>query len=141
MNTAKFRRSNSTNRNSIFPGAPRAQAALRAGFTLVETLAATGIAVLMLTLFLTIFQMATQAMTVQKGLSANDQKARMVQTILRNDLNGDKCEKTDSMKQKRYRTFRNLIPFGADEDNQPNFNDTDRDGYFYLSENDPDNDT
>src|SRR5262245_43478176 len=112
----------------------------RAGFTLVEMLVATGISILMLTLFLTIFQMATQAMTVQKGMSANDQKARMVQMMLRNDLNGDLCDKSDSGKQKPYRTFRNIIPYGADEDDEPNFDNTDRDGYFYISENNPDND-
>src|SRR5262249_49468603 len=112
----------------------------RAGFTLVEMLVATGISILMLTLFLTIFQMATQAMTVQKGMSANDQKARLVQIMLRNDLNGDPCDKCDSGKQKPYRTFRNLVPYGADEDNEPNFDNTARDGYFYISENNPDND-
>src|SRR5262245_12317821 len=112
----------------------------RAGFTLVEMLVATGISILMLTLFLPIFQMATQSMTVQQGMSANDQKARMVQTMLRNDLNGDPCDKSDSGKEKPYRTFRNLVPYGANEHNEPNFDKTARDGYFYISENNPDND-
>ena len=112
----------------------------RRAFTLVETLVATGMVLIMMTLFGTIFQMATQAMTVQKGLSVNDQKARLVVMMLRNDLNGDKYDKVDPTKPKPYRTFRNLIPFGAGENGQPHFNDADRCGYFYVSENDPLND-
>lgn len=113
----------------------------RSGYTLVEMLVAVGMVVLMMTLFATIFQMATQAMSVQKGMAANDRKARLVQTLLRNDLNGDKFDKIDPTKPRTYRTFRNLIPFGAGENGQPRFNDTDRCGYFYISENDPLNDT
>ena len=52
----------------------------------------------MLTVFVTIFQMATQAMSVQKGMAANDQKVRLVQSLLRNDLNGDMYDKTDPTK-------------------------------------------
>src|SRR5262245_64063348 len=114
---------------------------LRSGYTLVEILVAGGLGLLMLTLFLTIFQMATQAMTIQKGMSANDQKARLVQLILRNDLNGDKYDSADPASPRAYRTFRNLLPFGAGENGQPHFDATDRCGYFYISENDPNNDT
>ena len=113
----------------------------RSAYTLVEMLVATGLTVLMLTLFLTIFQMATQAMTIQKGMSANDQKARLLQTMLRSDLNGDKFDRSNPTKQRACRTFRKLVPYGAGENSQPNFSDSDRCGYFYISENDPDNDT
>jgi len=113
----------------------------RGGYTLVETLVAAGLAVVMLTVFVTIFQMATQAMSVQKGMAANDQKVRLVQSLLRNDLNGDMYDKTDPTKPRTYRTFRNLIPFGASENGEPKFNETDRCGYFYISENDPQNDS
>jgi type II secretory pathway pseudopilin PulG len=113
----------------------------RSGYTLVEILVATGLALLMLTLFLTIFQMATQAMTIQKGMSANDQKARLVQMILRNDLNGDKFDSADPCRPRACRTFRNVLPFGAGENGMPHFDATDRCGYFYISENDPNNDT
>src|SRR5262245_55494279 len=111
----------------------------RSAYTLVEMLVAAGLVVLMLTLFLTIFQMATQAMTIQKGMSANDQKARLVQMALRNDLNGNKFDRADPSRPKAYRTFRNLLPFGAGENGQPHFDSTDRCGYFYISENDPNN--
>src|SRR5262245_3199630 len=146
MNAALLHRPNSGVENSNPPTVGcgqwnRWRRRERGAFTLVETLAATGIGLLMLTLFLTIFQMATQAMTVQNGMSANDRKARLVQPMLRNDLNGDKCDRMDSKKQKAHRTFRNLIPFGAGEDGEPNYDNTDRDGYFYISENDPNNDS
>ncbi len=111
------------------------------GYTLVETLVATGVALVLMTIFATIFQLATQAMAIQKGMAANDQKARLVQTLLRNDLNGDLFYNTDPTMPRTCRTFRNLIPFGAGENGQPNFCETDRCGYFYVSENDPQNDT
>src|SRR5262245_21137 len=120
------------------PTAPRSKARLslrrhlaesradkRRAYTLVEMLVAVGLSLVLMTLFATIFQMATQAMTVQKGLAANDQKVRLVETLLRNDLNGDMYDKIDPTKPRTYRTFRNLIPFGAGENGQPKFNDTD----------------
>lgn len=113
----------------------------RGGYTLVEMLVAMGLVVVMMTLFATIFQMATQAMTVQKGMATNDHKVRLVQSALRVDLNGDRFDKANPTKPLTYRTFRNLIPFAADENGYPHFSDTDRSGYFYISENDPDDDT
>src|SRR5262249_10464362 len=50
----------------------------RAGFTLVEMLVAVALVIIMMTLFATIFQMATGAMQKQKGLSENDQRVRLV---------------------------------------------------------------
>lgn len=111
-----------------------------AAFTLVEMLVATGLMMLLMGMFTTIFQMATQAMSMQKGMSHNDEKVRLVLNMLRNDLNGDKFDKLDPSKPRVYRTFRNLTPFGAGENGQLNFNDTDRCGYFYVSENNPDDD-
>src|SRR5262245_65319071 len=144
MNAALLHRPNSGVENSNPPTVGcgqwnRWRRRERGAFTLVETLAATGIGLLMLTLFLTIFQMATQAMTIQKGMSANDQKARLVQMILRNDLNGDKFDSADPSRPKACRTFRNVLPFSAGENGQPHFDSTDRCGYFYISENDPNN--
>jgi len=119
---------------------PRHSSRHPAGFTLVDLLVSVGLTGMMMTLFTSVFLMATQAMTVQKGLAQNDQKIRLVLNILRNDLNGDKFDKADSTKPRTYRTFRKLIPFGAHENGELNFNDADRCGYFYISENDPDSD-
>ena len=123
------------------------QYSARGGFTLVEMLIAVGLVVLMMTLFATIFQMATGAMGTQKGNSENDQRVRLVLSLLRSDLNGDKFDKADPTKPKAVRTFRNVIPWGPDENLQPgwgalqNFSSIDRVGYLSISENDPDNDT
>src|SRR5436190_1081952 len=111
---------------------------LRAAFTLIEMLVAVGLVVLMMTLFATIFQMATGAMSVQKGLAENDQRVRLVLTRLRNDLNGNKADPNDP--NRPYRTFRNLVPYAPDETGQVG-GTTDRLGYFYISENDPNDDT
>src|SRR5262245_23723803 len=58
----------------------------RGGFTLVEMLVAVGLVVMMMTLFAQIFSMCTGTMATQKGISENDQRVRMVSTLLRGDL-------------------------------------------------------
>ena len=100
------------------------EAVNRGGFTLVEMLVAVGLVVLMMSLFATVFTMATKAMSTQKGIAENDQKTRLAQTILRSDLN--------------YRTASVVQPF---EIGEVPANITDRDGYFYIGENDRDDDT
>jgi type II secretory pathway pseudopilin PulG len=100
----------------------------RAGFTLVEMLVAVGLVVLMMVLFATVFQIATGTMSKQKGLAENDQKARLVQTMIMGDL------------QKR--TFRNVWPWMGEEDGTSiRIPASYRQGYFYISENDPTDDT
>ncbi|MEO1994680.1 MAG: type II secretion system protein, partial [Planctomycetaceae bacterium] len=93
----------------------------RRGFTLVEMLVSVGLVVLMMSLFAFIFQVATGTMSRQRTISQNNQKVRLVATLLTNDL--------------KKRTFRNLIPFMPHEleDHPTGFSD--RRGYFYLSEN------
>jgi len=95
----------------------------RRGFTLVEMLVSVGLVVLMMSLFAFIFQVATGTMSRQRTISQNNQKVRLVATLLTNDL--------------KKRTFRNLVPFMPHEleDHPTNFSD--RRGYFYLSENSP----
>ncbi len=121
------------------PGSP----GRRAGFTLVEMLVAVGLVVLMMTLFATIFQMATGAMSVQKGLAENDQRDRLVLTRLRNDLNGNKSDPNDP--NRPYRTFGWVVPWGPDEvkRHRHRLKPAVRPiaGYFYISENDPNDDT
>src|SRR6476661_2311814 len=84
------------------------------GFTLVEMLVAVAVVVVMMSLFATIFQMATGAMQKQKGISENDQHVRLVVTMLRNDLRtSQKDAATGALVQ--CRTFRVLVPWGAGE--------------------------
>ena len=96
------------------------------GFTLIEMLVATALVVLMMTIFAEVFQMASGSMVLQRTIAENDQQVRTFVTVMRADL------------QKR--TFRKLIPYFPRED----FNDqgesfNGRDGYFYVSSNDPNN--
>jgi prepilin-type N-terminal cleavage/methylation domain-containing protein len=131
---------------------PRAPAginpAARHGFTLVEMLVAVGLIVLMMTLFASIFQMATGALAQQKGLSENDQRVRLVETLLRNDLNGNKADQNNNNQPRSYRTFRILIPYAQNETVPPidpvshvPVDPGDRLGYFAISENNPNDDT
>ncbi|MDB5387725.1 MAG: Verru Chthon cassette protein [Planctomycetaceae bacterium] len=103
----------------------------RRGFTLVEMMVAMALVLLMMVMFAEIFTLATGSMSKQKSLSELDQRQRTVSTILRNDLQD--------------RTFFNLTPFhkanSALSLTDPNFiNPALRSGYFYISENDLDND-
>ncbi|WLD10539.1 type II secretion system protein [Planctellipticum variicoloris] len=96
----------------------------RRGFTLVEMLVAVTLVLLMMSMFAQIFQIAGGAITKQRGIAENDQRTRTFQNILKADL--DK------------RTFRLVMPWAAGEDaNQAEASATDREGYLYISENDP----
>src|SRR5262245_63374279 len=127
-------------------GAPRSPET--AGFTLVEMLVAVAVVVVMMTLFTTIFQLATGAMQKQKGLAENDQRVRLVVTMLRNDL---RTSKTDPVtgNPAQYRTFRWLVPIAPGDVTTPPAVPAgstidvvnDRQGYFYISEGDPFDDT
>lgn len=100
----------------------------KSGFTLVEMLVAVALVVLMMTLFAQIFQFSTQTMSVQKGTAENDQHVRLVMTMLRNDL--------------KNRSFLDITPFLNAPGDARNTEDIDnRKGYFYIGENDPDDDT
>jgi prepilin-type N-terminal cleavage/methylation domain-containing protein len=96
----------------------------RKGFTLVEMLIAVTLVLLMMTMFAQIFQMAGSSISKQRGLAENDQRSRTLQTIIKADL--DK------------RSFRWVYPFAANEDvSTPQSNIGKRQGYFYISENNP----
>lgn len=110
----------------------------RAGFTLVELMVAVALVLLMMLMFTEIFQILSGAMSTQRGISENDQRERLLVTVLQSDLD--------------HRTFQYLQPYStiptfvstgiAKEDpRQPEFHYHDRRGYFYISENDPNNDT
>ncbi|MEQ9409707.1 MAG: prepilin-type N-terminal cleavage/methylation domain-containing protein, partial [Fuerstiella sp.] len=97
----------------------------RQGFTLVEMLISVTLVLLMMTMFTSIFQMATDSVSKQKGIAQNDQRARAVTTIMRGDLSK--------------RTFRYVLPFSPEEAAAVTPSDFgERAGYFYISTNDPD---
>ncbi|RMG33229.1 MAG: prepilin-type N-terminal cleavage/methylation domain-containing protein [Planctomycetota bacterium] len=92
------------------------------GFTLVEMLVSVALVSLVLVMFAEIFQIASNSMTVQRGIAANDRRVRMVVNTIRDDLSK--------------RTFRVLIPYDRSELTYGI--DTfwgERLGYFYVSEN------
>jgi prepilin-type N-terminal cleavage/methylation domain-containing protein len=105
---------------------PSSQRPLRQAFTLVEMLVAVALVLLMMSLFSEIFSLAIGSMSRQKGVAENDQRARMILTVLKGDL-----EK---------RTFRDVVPFqpGMSTD-LPYFNSrlNQRRGYLSYSENNP----
>ncbi|MFM7160701.1 MAG: type II secretion system protein J [Planctomycetaceae bacterium] len=103
-------------------------ATFRTGFTLVEMLVAVALVVLMMTLFATIFQMASRTTSLQKSLLENDQRSRLVSSTLRQDI--------------ARRTMKLVLPFAANEDvTLPEARLSERQGYFYIREGNPDDDT
>ncbi|QDT55610.1 hypothetical protein Pan44_36560 [Caulifigura coniformis] len=103
----------------------------RGGFTLVEMLVATTLVVMMLMLFAQIFGDTVRIMRNQQALSQNDQKARSVDSQLRVDL-----EKA-TFRQVRDKGVFGITPlrpsWPVDAERQR--------GYFYFSENDPNDPT
>jgi prepilin-type N-terminal cleavage/methylation domain-containing protein len=96
----------------------------RPGFTLIEVMVVLALTLVMMTMFATIFSMTGTFVTKQKAVGENDQSARMLTTVLKTDLQA--------------RTMRFLAPFHP---NANGFSDwAARQGYFYVSENDPLND-
>src|SRR5215203_1447187 len=111
---------------SIFRSSKRQSHAGRAGrgFTLVEMLVAVGLVVLMLSLFAEVFSIATGTMSRQKGIAENDQRARMLTTLIRADLEA--------------RTFREAEAFPIGVTLTPEIG---HDGYIHISEGSVDDDT
>lgn len=98
----------------------------RLAFTLVEMLVAVALVLLMMSLFAEVFSLATSTMSRQKGLSENDQRARMVATLLGSDF--------------RKRSFRDVVPFVSGMTVMSPNSSTKKKGYLEYSENDPTND-
>jgi prepilin-type N-terminal cleavage/methylation domain-containing protein len=94
------------------------------GFTLVEMLVSVALVLLMMTMFTSIFQMATTSVSKQRVIAETDQRARSLTTILRADF--------------AKRSMRYAFPFLPFEDTAltavPFGN---RQGYVYISCNNP----
>ena len=90
-------------------------------------LVAVTLVLMMMMMFAQVFEVAADINTKVRGLSRNDQRSRLVSTIIVSDL-----EK---------RTFRSVIPFASGETTGGRDRDLEnRQGYFFVSENDPDDD-
>ena len=96
----------------------------RSAFTLVEMLVSVALVLVIMSLFATTFRLASDTVRLQRGISSNDQRARALFTVIRNDF------------QKR--TQRYVYPFHPTEDaaTSPTPFGT-RGGYLYISTNDP----
>ena len=107
--------------------------ASRGGFTLVELLVSITLVVIMMYAFSQVFRIATETIIQTRGIANNDEKARTLTTILKSDL--------------ETRTFKTVAPWGPDEDpdnDYPPLTDlkpAERTGYFYVSENDINDDS
>lgn len=95
------------------------------GFTLVEMLVSVTLVLLMMTLFTSIFQMATDSMSTQQGIAKNDQKARALTTTMLGDIS-----------KRSYRFGQPYYPTEQVATSPTEFGN--RAGYIYISTNDPD---
>jgi type II secretory pathway pseudopilin PulG len=97
---------------------------LRAAFTLVEMLISVTLVLLMMTMFTSVFQMATESLSKQRSIAASDQKIRSMTTTLRSVF--------------AKRSARQVFPFLPNElPSRSSFPFTGRQGYVYISCNDP----
>lgn len=107
----------------------------RTGFTLTEMLVATALVVLIMLLFAQIYGSAIGTMTDQRGLANNDQKARVLTSVLRGDLQ----KMTFRQPSSPYGQVRGLVPIVAGD--EPIIDPVNQRGYFFYAENDTDDDT
>ena len=102
------------------------------GFTLIEVMVVLALTLVMMAAFAQIFSMTGTFVTKQRGVGENDQSARILTTVLKNDLAN--------------RTMRYVAPFhpnmgGPQGAVQPLPNESLQLGYFEYSENNPLDDT
>jgi Type II secretory pathway, pseudopilin PulG len=108
------------------------------GFTLVEMLVATGLVVLIMSLFAQIYSTAITSITQQRGMGNNDQKARILTQILHNDLSRMTYKQAYVGGVATVPGIVPLAPGDAGTDGESGVLDQQNQrGYFYFSENDP----
>lgn len=104
---------------------------LRPGFTLIEMLVSAALTVLIMSLFAQIFAMATGSIQDQRTIARHDQKIRVVEKLLRNDLMAMSFRQIRGAED----LARGIIPlhpdYPVDEQRQR--------GYWEYSENNPTN--
>jgi len=102
-----------------------------AGFTLVEMLVSTALVLLIMSLFAQIYGTAVGTITEQRGMANNDQKARILSSILRSDLQN----MTYRQPAYPFGNVQGIVPMAAGD--EPIIDPVNQRGYFYFSENDP----
>ncbi|MFV0443127.1 MAG: type II secretion system protein J [Planctomycetaceae bacterium] len=107
------------------------------GFTLTEMLVATALTLIILLIFAQVFRAATRTISTQRGIGQNDARARMINTIVRSDL------QKATFRDHPGSTSRGLLTLGLHDVNTLGFEPIHRNqaGYWCISENDPLNDT
>ena len=95
------------------------------GFTLIELMITLALTLILMYMFALIFGITGDFVSRQKGIADNDQAARTLTTMISTDLQA--------------RTMRLLAPYHPNMSALPN--DTTQLGYFYISENNPADDT
>lgn len=110
--------------NSIRTRQQTPTSSCRGGFTLVEMLISVTLVLLMMTMFVSIFQLATDSVHTQQGIARHHQKARAFLATIRHDMSK--------------RTMRLAMPYHPGESTGSPTRFTIRQGYFHVSTNDPD---
>ena len=106
------------------PGGPARPAAARGGFTLIEMLVAVTLVLIMMMMFAEVFEIAAGMHHRVRGLARNDQRGRIMQNIIAADISK--------------RTFRHVVPFAQNETGYGRDQRLgERQGYLYISENNP----
>ncbi len=100
----------------------RRKAERRTGFTLVEMLVSVTLVLLMMTMFASIFSIATDSVSKQRGIAENDQRARSLATVIRSDV--------------QHRTLRYPLAYYPSENSATSPTSFgNRSGYLYISTN------
>lgn len=102
---------------------------LRSAFTLTEMLVATALVVLIMLMFAQIYGSAVGSIREQRGLSNNDQKARSLETTIRQDLQ----RMTFRQPAFPFGDVQGIVPLATDDD--PIVDDVNQRGYFFYDEN------
>lgn len=103
----------------------------RQGFTLVEMLVAVGLVMLMMVMFAEVFSIATKSMSKQRGVAENDQKARMLNVLIRGDLATMSYLQADAFKEKGIRALGSVDGKSSNSSKLSPYVQ----GYFFIAEN------
>ena len=114
---------------------------VRTGFTLVEMLVSVALVLLMMLMFTEIFQLLSGSMTTQRGISENDQRERLLVNLFQSDLDNRTFQYLLPFTQNKAFTSLPMIEPPPEDPRSYQYRKTERLGYFYISENDVNDDT
>jgi len=107
----------------------------RFGFTLTEMLVAVALTLIIMLMFAQIYSTALGTMGQQQGLAQNDQKARVVTSVIHNDLQNMTYRQASST----YGNTPGIVALAIGD--EPIIDPVNQRGYFYYSENVQNDDT